>query len=114
MPEHQTRPKAFQINGSAGLYVSPTGGKLRRCDRLDGKRRTASFGAYPIISLAEARKARDDLKRQPAGQFDPTQVARASKRARVLLANNTHVLERGARVWALGASGHSGCRSGGT
>lgn len=97
-----TKPgqKPFKLTDSAGLYlyVSSTGGKLWRCDyRLDGKRRTASLGAYPIISLAEARKARDDLKRQLAGQLDPAQVARASKRARVLLASNT--FERIAREW---------------
>lgn len=97
-----TKPgqKPFKLTDSAGLYlyVSPTGGKLWRCDyRLDGKRRTASFGAYPIISLADARKARDDLKRQLAGQLDPAQVARTSKRARVLLASNT--FERIAREW---------------
>ena len=45
------------------LYLSATGGKLWRMDyRFDGKRKTLSFGAYPTVSLKDARGKRDQAK----------------------------------------------------
>ena len=92
--------KALKLHDSGGLYlfVSPAGGKLWRVDyRLEGKRRTASLGAYPGVSLAAARKARDDLKGHLAAQADPAQVKRQEKRAKQAMASNT--FERLAREW---------------
>jgi integrase len=55
------------------LYVAPGGGKLWRCDyAFNGKRRTASFGKYPLISLAQAREKRDEIKQAIAEGRDPT------------------------------------------
>ena len=45
-----------------GLYirVSPTGGKLwRMAYSFDGKQKTLSFGAYPAVSLKDARQKRE-------------------------------------------------------
>lgn len=93
-----TPSRGKSLTGGLYLFISTAGGKLWRCDyRLDGKRRTASLGPYPIVGLAEARKARDDLKRQLVTQLDPAQVKREAKRTRVLLASNT--FERIAREW---------------
>ena len=50
--------KAQKHPDGEGLYLfaSPTGGKLWRMDyRFDGKRKTLSIGAYPAVSLADAR-----------------------------------------------------------
>jgi integrase len=54
-----------------------------------GKRRTASFGAYPIIGLADARKRRDALKRQLADGTDPASAKRAEAAAARAIAGNT-------------------------
>lgn len=54
------------------LYLSATGGKLWRMDyRFDGKRKTLSFGAYPTVSLKDARGKRDQAKELLAKDIDP-------------------------------------------
>ena len=67
------------------LYVSPTGGKLWRMDyRFEGKRKTLSMGAYPAISLADARIRRQEAKTQIAKGIDPSthkQAVKATVRA---------------------------------
>ena len=53
--------KLFDGNG-LHLFVTPSGGKRwRMAYRLDGKPQTATFGPYPVVSLAEARKRRDEV-----------------------------------------------------
>lgn len=47
------------------LYVSPLGAKVWRVAyRVAGKAQTATLGPYPLLSLAEARSRRDDLRRK--------------------------------------------------
>ncbi len=92
--------KPAKIHDSGGLYlfISPAGGKLWRVDyRHQGKRRTASLGAYPGVSLAAARKARDDLKSHLSAQLDPAQVKRQEKRTKQALSANT--FEKIGREW---------------
>jgi len=49
------------------LFVAPTGSKLwRMAYRLDGKQQTATFGPYPLVSLAEARTKRDEIRKKIA------------------------------------------------
>lgn len=57
--------KARKLADSGGLYlyVTITGSKLWRMDyAVAGKRKTASFGPYPLISLSQARSKRDEIK----------------------------------------------------
>ena len=59
------RDKPFRLADSGGLFVfvSPNGSKLWRLKyRRGGKEQTASFGAYPGVSLREAREKRDTFK----------------------------------------------------
>jgi hypothetical protein len=49
--------------GGLYLYLSPTGGKAWRMDfRVDGKYKTLSLGAYPAVSLKDARQVVSILK----------------------------------------------------
>jgi len=76
------KPQKLSDAGGLYLYIAPTGGKLWRCDyRHDGKRRTASFGAYPHVGVAEARRRRDQLKARLVHGIDPSAAAKADKRA---------------------------------
>jgi integrase len=61
--------KLFDGHGMA-LWVSPTGTKTWRLHyRVDGKAQTKSLGAYPEVTLAEARQLRDEARRKlRAGQ----------------------------------------------
>ena len=57
--------KAKKISDGGGLYLhlSPAGGKLwRMAYRFEGKQKTVCFGAYPAVSLKEAREKRDESK----------------------------------------------------
>ena len=63
-----------KYNDGGGLYVdiTPINTKYFRMRYFyDGKEKTLSFGAYPIISLAQARQMRDDAKRLLTQNIDP-------------------------------------------
>ena len=53
------KEKPYKLADGKGLYllITPTGGKLWRLKyRVDGKEKTLSIGAYPAITLSEARE----------------------------------------------------------
>ena len=68
--------------GGLYLYVSLTGGKLWRMGyRFDGKQKTLSFGAYPAVSLKDARQKREEAKELLAKGIDPCTHKQAIKAA---------------------------------
>ena len=76
------KAKAYKLNDGAGLYlyVAPGGGKLWRLDySFQGKRKTLSIGAFPSVSLHDARARRDDAKRQIADNRDPMAEKKVAK-----------------------------------
>jgi len=80
------------------LFVSPTGGKLWRMDyRFDGKRKTLSIGAYPVVSLADARAKRQAAKVQLVQGIDPCAHKQAVKVASRVESENSY--EVVAREW---------------
>jgi integrase len=61
----QDRPYKLFDGGGMALWVSPTGAKAWRLHyRVDSKAQTKSLGAYPEVSLAEARRLRDEARRK--------------------------------------------------
>jgi hypothetical protein len=59
------KEKAYKLFDGHGLYlaVNPSGSKLWRLTyRLNGKAQTVSMGAYPLLSLADARAKRDEMR----------------------------------------------------
>lgn len=68
------RERPYKISDGEGLYlfVQPSGSRLwRMAYRFDGKQKTLAFGAYPHVSLADARAKRADAKKALAGGIDP-------------------------------------------
>lgn len=60
------REKPYKLFDGHGLFllVNPTGSKLwRMAYRLNGKPQTATFGPYPLVTLAEAREKRDEVRK---------------------------------------------------
>lgn len=54
--------KLFDAHG-LHLYLTPAGAKVwRMAYRQHGKQQTATFGPYPLVSLADARRKRDALR----------------------------------------------------
>ncbi len=72
----------YKLSDGGGLYlfVTTTGGKLWRLKyRVAGKEKLLSFGAYPAVSLADARSKRDESKRLIAQGVDPGAAKREEK-----------------------------------
>ena len=73
-------------------------GKYWRMDyQFNGKRKTLALGVYPAVSLAKARKRRDEAKEQLADSIDPGQAKSANKQTKARAAANT--FEVVARLW---------------
>lgn len=76
--------KVRKLSDEKGLYVLVTvsGGKLWRYDyRFGGKRKTLALGAYPVVSLADARERRDNARKMLAEKppRDPGVVVKEAK-----------------------------------
>lgn len=68
------KSKPYKMADGEGLYleITPHGTKYWRFKyRLHGKEKRISIGAYPAISIAEARKAREDIKKDIRAGVDP-------------------------------------------
>jgi integrase len=69
--------------GGLYLHVTPKGSKLwRLAYRFEGRPRTASFGIYPAVTLAEARARREEVKKLLRAGHDPAAAGRAQKVAK--------------------------------
>lgn len=77
--------------GGLFLQVTPAGGKHWKLKyrKDDGKEGLLSFGAYPDVSLEQARKKRDGARAQKAAGFDPAEAKRREKLERTDRAKNT-------------------------
>ncbi|BCH26730.1 tyrosine-type recombinase/integrase [Mesorhizobium sp. L-8-3] len=66
--------------GGLQLWVQPTGSRLwRLAYRFGCKQKLLALGSYPLISLAEAREARDTAKRLLLRGIDPAQERKSQK-----------------------------------
>lgn len=73
------RPKPYKLSdgGSLFLLVTPSGGKLWRWNYLyDGKQKSMAFGAWPHVSIGDARGKRDEAYSVLAEGRDPSIVKR--------------------------------------
>jgi integrase len=95
--------KEYKLFDGNGLYllITPTGGKLWRFKyrigkKDDAKHKTLAFGAYPDVSLQDARKKRDDARKLLAGGIDPAEERKAQKQAAI---EEGETFELVAREW---------------
>ncbi len=96
------KPKDKQIKlfdgGGLFLLVTPAGSKLWRLKyRFEGREKLLALGAYPYLSLADAREARGDAKKLLAKGVDPGDARKAAKAARIAEIENS--FEAIAREW---------------
>lgn len=95
--------KVQKISDGNGLYihVSQTGGKLWRIAyRFNGKQKTLSLGAYPALSLKEARVRLDEIKSLLAEGIDPGVQKKESKANVLAIAKKqAQTFETVAREW---------------
>ncbi|WP_439618350.1 tyrosine-type recombinase/integrase [Shinella sp.] len=97
--------KAYRLVDGNGLhlFVTPSGGKLWRYRyKVEGVEKLLSLGQYPLVSLLEARAARDDAKSNQRAGHDPSIVkkikkltgARSGKATFEELAREWHALQK--------------------
>jgi integrase len=86
------RPKQYRMSDGDGLHllVRPNGSKLWQLRyRFRQKENVLSFGRYPHVSLAEARRRRDEAKTLLANGTDPAAKRRADRIAAETTARQT-------------------------
>lgn len=70
----KAREKDYKLSDGGGLYllVKSNGSKYWRLKyRFDGKEKLFSIGVYPVVTLADARRKRDDAKKLLSDGVDP-------------------------------------------
>lgn len=90
----------YKRSDGGGLYllVNPNGSKLWRMNyTFAGKQKTATFGAYPTVSLADARGRVREARRMLSEGIDPAAAKQQSKQAMAGL--GTVTFEAVAREW---------------
>lgn len=94
------RPKSYKLTDTNRLFllVAPGGGKLWRWNYVyDGKNKTMAFGAYPMVSLADARAKRDNAYAILSEGNDPGVAKKLRIEANLEAARQT--FEKVAREW---------------
>ena len=100
----RSKPYKMSDGGSLLLLVTPSGGKLWRWNYVyDGKQKSMAFGAWPIVSLADARGKRDEAAAILSEKRDPSIVKRLKIEAIIEASRQT--FERVAREWHANAKG---------
>lgn len=94
----------YADGGGLYLEVSVAGGKHWRMKyRVDGKEKRLSFGAWPDVSLLEARDKRDDAKRMLRESRDPgteKKKAKSEREAPTFQDIALEYVEKQREVWA--------------
>lgn len=86
------KDKKYRLSDSGGLYmeVTPSGGKLWRMKyRFLKKEKLLSFGAFPIVTLKEARLYRDEAKSLLSKGIDPSVVKKELKESKLAASKNS-------------------------
>lgn len=84
------RDRDYKLSDGEGLYllVRPNGSKLWRMNyQYLGRSRTLAFGAWPDVSLADAREKRSEARRQVAAGLDPSHQ-RKLEQARAMISED--------------------------
>lgn len=88
-PSGKPAGDSYADGGGMYLLVKPSGKYWRMDYRFAGKRKTLALGVYPAVTLAQARKRRDDAKALLADGQDPNVAKREEKIAKQTSAGNT-------------------------
>ena len=92
--------KSYKLFDGGGLYleVTPAGSKLWRMKfrQVNGKENRLSFGRYPDVSLKQARRWREEARRQMAQGLDPGERRKAQQN---LAGVTPHSFEMIVREW---------------
>ena len=94
----EAKPEKHTDGGGLFLLVTTAGGKLwRLAYRFEGKQKQLALGAYPYVSLKDARDRREEARKLLAHGVDPSEHKKAAKGAKAERAANS--FEVVAREW---------------
>ncbi|MGO4477421.1 tyrosine-type recombinase/integrase [Massilia sp. 2TAF26] len=97
----KSKEKPYKLFDGGGLYleVTTSGGKLWRMKyrKLDGKENRLAFGAYPEVTLSDARTKRAEARKLISDGIDPSQDRKDKNLSNRQAAANT--FEKLAREW---------------
>ncbi|WP_175786905.1 tyrosine-type recombinase/integrase [Burkholderia anthina] len=92
------KPQKLFDGGGLFLLITPAGQRYWRLKyRYQGKEKLLALGVYPEVSLAKARKLRDEAREKLAENVDPSDAKKTVKRQALLEAANS--FEQVAREW---------------
>ena len=86
------RDKQYKLFDERGLFllVTPAGSKLWRLKyRFDGREKLLALGAFPEVSLADARTRRDEERTRLSSGIDPSAQRKAVRADRVAAVANS-------------------------
>ncbi|WP_370974308.1 tyrosine-type recombinase/integrase [Enterobacter wuhouensis] len=93
--------KPYKLSDAQGLYllIKPNGSKLWQLKyRFGGKEKKLAFGAYPTVTLANARKLREEARAVHSAGDDPGVKRQQEKQAK----KSGNTFEEIARKWVAG------------
>ena len=94
----KSAPKPITVSDGGGLTLicQPDGGGWWRLRYwMDSRENRLSLGTYPEVSLADARKRRDDARKLIAAKIDPSHERKADKAARATRAKDKALADAG-------------------
>lgn len=109
----KAKEKPYKLADQEGLYllVNPNGSKLWKLKyRFAGKEKKLSLGAFPTVTLSEARDRKVDAKRLLAKEVDPGMLKQSKKRTlREAAANSFEAIAREwhTRFYSKWTAGHA-------
>lgn len=97
--KHSGAPAGDKHTDGQGMFllVNKAGKYWRQNYRFLGKQKTLALGVYPDVSLAQARKKREQARALVAAGIDPGLAKREEKQAQIVAAG--HTFEVIARQW---------------
>lgn len=89
--KHSGKAAGDKHSDGGGLYlhVMAAGKYWRMAYRFGGKQKTLAMGVYPAVTLAQARRRRDEARAQLADGIDPSLVKQAEKAAKAVAGEST-------------------------
>lgn len=92
--KYSGRPAGDKYSDGGGLFlhVTATNKYWRQAYRFGGRQKLLAHGIYPAVSLAQARKRRDEARALLAEGIDPSDAKREARAARVAAEANTFEL----------------------
>src|SRR5450830_398544 len=96
------RDKPYPIADGGGLYleVLVSGSKVWRYSyRIDGKRTKATIGAYPRVTIKDARNAHESMRDTLEDGIDPARKKQLDKIETIATTAQAETFESFARLW---------------